>query len=118
MCAKVLESVKGCRAFGVLIQREVRRSSLSCSQDWRSPSSGYVYRSRCWEIVSDPLDQEVHRERSGQHPVSSWYQSSRLITVQIVCCLAVSAICSGYHWVIRRHSVGEDRGSLRSCRGG
>ena len=42
MCAKVLESVKGCRAFGVLIQREVRRSSSSCSQDWRSPSSGYV----------------------------------------------------------------------------
>jgi hypothetical protein len=37
MCAKVLESVKGCRAVGVMIQRGVRRSSSSCSQDWRSP---------------------------------------------------------------------------------
>jgi hypothetical protein len=42
VCAKVLESVKGCRAFGVLIQREVRGSSSSCSQDWRSP----IFRSR------------------------------------------------------------------------
>jgi hypothetical protein len=25
-----------------------------------------VYRSRDWKILSDPLDQEVHRERSGQ----------------------------------------------------
>jgi hypothetical protein len=30
------------------------------------PSSGYVYRSRDWKILLDPLDQEVHRERSGQ----------------------------------------------------
>jgi hypothetical protein len=30
------------------------------------------------------LDQEVHRERSGKQSSSSWYQSARLITVQIV----------------------------------
>ena len=35
--------------LGVSIQQEVRRSSSSCPQDWRSPSSGYVYRSRDWE---------------------------------------------------------------------
>jgi hypothetical protein len=28
------------------------------------------------------------------------------------------SIWSGYHWVCRRHTVGEDRGSLRSCGGG
>jgi hypothetical protein len=28
------------------------------------------------------------------------------------------SIWSGYHWVRRHHTVGEDRGSLRSCGGG
>jgi hypothetical protein len=67
VCAKVLESVKGCRAVGVLIQREVRRSSSSCSQDWRSP----IFRSRVpltW--LGDLSDQVVHRERSGKQSVS------------------------------------------------
>ena len=36
--------------LGVSIQQEVRHSPSSCPQDWRSPSSGYVYRSRDWEI--------------------------------------------------------------------
>jgi hypothetical protein len=66
-----------------VLRREARCSSSSCSLDssvWREvrlhrrvarridvlPSSGYVYRSRDWKILSDPLDQEVHRERSGQ----------------------------------------------------
>ena len=59
---RVLESVKSYRAcekvlelsrvveLGVSIQQEVHRSSSSCPQDWRYPSSGYVYRSRDWEI--------------------------------------------------------------------
>jgi hypothetical protein len=42
-----------------------------------------VYRSRDWKILSDLLDQEVHCERSGKLSSSSWYQSTRLITVQL-----------------------------------
>jgi hypothetical protein len=37
------------------------------------------------EDLSDPLDQKVHRERSGKQSSSSWYQSARLITVQGGC---------------------------------
>jgi hypothetical protein len=58
-------------------------TSTSCSQDWCSPSSGYVYCSRDWKILSELLDQKVHRERLGKQSVSSWYQSARLITVQV-----------------------------------
>ena len=54
--------------LGVSIQQEVRRSSSSCPQDWRSPSSGYVYRSRDWEIYQIYWIKKVHRERSGQSP--------------------------------------------------
>ena len=83
----VLEFVKGDRAcekvlelsrvveLGMSVQLEVRRSSSSCSPDWRSPSSGYVYRSRDWESYRFYGIEVVHRERSGQQPVSSWYQS-------------------------------------------
>ena len=81
---RVLESVKSDRAcakalelsrvveLGVSIQLEVRRSSSSCSPDWRSPSSGYVYRSRDWESYRFYGIEVVHRERSGQRPVSRW----------------------------------------------
>jgi hypothetical protein len=66
-----------------VLWREARCSSSSCSLDSSvqrevhlhrrvvrridvPPSSGYVYHSCDWKILSDPLDQEVHRERSGQ----------------------------------------------------
>ena len=87
----VLESVKGDRVcekvlelsrvieLGVSILLEVRRSSSSCSPDWRSPSSSYVYRTRDSESYQIHWIKEVHRERSGQQPVSSWYQSPRFL---------------------------------------
>jgi hypothetical protein len=33
--------------------------------------------------LGDLSDQVVHRERSGKQSVSSWYQSARLITMQV-----------------------------------
>jgi hypothetical protein len=56
--------------LGVSILLEVRRSSSSCSPDWRSPSSGCVYCSRGWENYQVLWIMEVHRERSGQVPLS------------------------------------------------
>ena len=79
---RVLESVKGDHAcekalelsrvieLDVSILQEVRRSSSSSSPDWRSPSSGYVYRTRDWESYRFHWIEVVHRERSGQRPVS------------------------------------------------
>jgi hypothetical protein len=61
-----VSSVKGCRAVGVLIQREVRLHRRVARRIDVPPSSGYVYHSRDWKILSDPLDKEVHRERLGQ----------------------------------------------------
>jgi hypothetical protein len=37
------------------------------------------------------LDQEVHREKSAKQSLSSWYHSSRLITVQIDLLIGCSA---------------------------
>lgn len=68
-CKKVLE-LSTVVELGVSIQLEVRRSSSRCSQDWHSPSSGRVYRSRDWENYQIHWIKEVHRERSGQQPVS------------------------------------------------
>jgi hypothetical protein len=48
------------------IRREVRLHRRVARRIDVPPSSGYVYRSRDWKILSDLLDQEVHRERSGQ----------------------------------------------------
>jgi hypothetical protein len=50
VCAKVLESIKGCRAVGVLIQRAVRLHRRVARRIGVPQSSGCVFRSRDWEI--------------------------------------------------------------------
>jgi hypothetical protein len=50
-----VSSVKGCRAIGVLIQHEVCLHRRVVRRIDVPPSSGYVYRSHDWKILSDPL---------------------------------------------------------------